>query len=79
MKKVIYTGNIPQCPYCEKPTKRSGGQIPITTLAYRPIVYNESGNIIMDKMDITEKWHCHTCDKIYTVEGNDNKGYHYID
>jgi len=77
MKEVIYTGLIPQCPYCEKPTKRTGG-MSSQTLAYYPPQYDENGvNINPDRNTITSTYECLECNKIYTISGNDLDGYNY--
>jgi len=76
-QEVVYTGAIPQCPHCEKPTKRTGG-IGGVTLVYYPPVYDENGeNINPDRNTRTSQYHCHECDKDYVVAGNDHDGYKY--
>lgn len=77
LKKVIYTGSIPQCPYCEKPTKRTGG-LELVTLVYFEPIYDEKGNNTNPDRNIqTSQWHCYSCEKYYTVKGNGVDGYHY--
>ena len=76
-KEVIYTGSVPQCPKCEKPTKRSGG-VGMVTLAYYAPIYDENGvNTNPDRNTRTSQYHCYECDGDYTVEGNDHDGYNY--
>jgi len=74
---VIFTGSIPQCPYCKKPTKRisKGGT---RTAMYFPPTYDEQGNNTNpDKNICTEHWLCLECDKQYATKGNID-GYKYI-
>ena len=76
-KKVIYTGSIPQCPYCEKPTKRTGGGGAVTAMYFAPI-YDEKGNNTNPDRNIhTSGWHCYDCGKDYTTSGNHTDGYYY--
>lgn len=76
-KKVVYTGDIPQCPYCKKPTPRTGGGGAVTA-AYYPPMYDEEGNNTNPDRNIkTSHWKCITCDKGYTVSGNIADGYYY--
>lgn len=76
-KKVIYTGNIPQCPYCEKPTLRSSGYSTVTCMYYPPC-YDENGvNTNPDRNTVTSHWHCNECQKDYTTSGNNTDGYFY--
>ncbi len=76
-KKVIYTGQIPQCPYCEKPTERSGG-MGHTTCVYYPPIYNKYGNNINpDRNMTTSYWECLECKKQYTISGNTVEGFYY--
>jgi len=59
------TKGIPICPYCRKPTKRQEG-ISVTTLAYYPPVYDESGrNINPDRNISTRRWRCLECGMEY--------------
>lgn len=77
--EVIYTNNIPQCPHCNKPTKRSGSSMGSTTTMYFPPFYDENGNNTNPDRNIsTSYWHCHECGKEYTVSGNDVDGFHYL-
>ncbi len=79
MKKVIFTGNIPQCPYCEKPTEREelGSS---TTLANFPVVYDKNGVDISPRKNInTSGWGCCECKQYYTIKGNTIVGHHYVD
>lgn len=77
-QKVIYTGSIPQCPYCLKPTKRSGGS-GSSTLVYYPPSYDKNGNNTNpDKNTNTLNWQCMECNNTYSVSGNNIDGYCYI-
>lgn len=78
-QKVIYTGTIPQCPHCKKPTKRTGGGGSTTLMYYQP-VYNEKGeNTNPDRNINTSSWNCFDCGKEYSVSGNHADGYYYKD
>lgn len=78
MKKVIYTGNIPQCPYCMVPTMRNAGASS-TTLMYFPPSYNEQGeNVNPDRNTITTPYHCNSCNKDYKVASKGWKNAEYI-
>ena len=77
-EKVIFTGTIPQCPYCKIPTKRTGGGTTVTAAYFQP-VYDETGkNINPDKNTRTSYWECLYCSKPYTISGNNADGYYYI-
>jgi hypothetical protein len=77
VNKVVYTGNIPQCPYCKKPTKRTGG-IGTVTAMYFPPIYDENGiNTNPDRNIQTSRWTCNECEKDYEISGNEVDGYHY--
>jgi hypothetical protein len=74
---VVYTGNIPQCPYCQKPTKRIGGSGSVTNMVYPPM-YDENGvNTNPDRNTITSNWACLECEKKYTTSGNKTEGFVY--
>ena len=74
---VVYTGSIPQCPYCKKPTERTGGSGSVTT-AYYPPRYDKDGvNVNPDRNKITSNWQCMECLKHYTTYGNHPDGFHY--
>lgn len=76
-KEVIMTGSIPQCPHCEKPTKRTGGVSAITA-AYYPPMYDENGvNTNPDLNTITSGWSCVECEKSYETAGNYTDGFYY--
>lgn len=76
-RKVIYTGSIPQCPFCEMPTVRDCGFTSSTGLYYTPL-YDENGNNVNPDGNIhTSSWTCHKCRKDYTIAGNDLDGYYY--
>jgi hypothetical protein len=77
LKKVIYTNAIPQCPYCEKPTKRIGGST-FRTLMYYPPHYDENGvNTNPDRNTTKSHWKCTECNNDYLILGNDHDGYNY--
>jgi len=76
-EKVIETNGIPQCPYCKKPTRRSGGMTSITAAYYQPI-YDENGNNTNpDRNTITSSWECLECNKNYSTVGNHTDGFYY--
>jgi len=76
--KVIYTGSIPQCPHCEKPTTR----IPkdsYTTCMYYPPVYDENGNNTNpDRNTTTTDYSCLDCQNEYTVSRNIDGSFYVI-
>jgi ribosomal protein L37AE/L43A len=75
--KYQETNGIPVCPFCQKPTERTGGMGTVT-LAYFTPVYDETGkNINPDRNTCTTNWHCNNCGKDYQTEGNDVDGFHY--
>lgn len=77
-EKVIYTNDIPQCPYCKKPTKRSGGDGWTTTCVYYPPMYDENGvNTNPDRNTSSTSYSCEECGKSYVISGNDYDGYKY--
>lgn len=76
-KQVIFTGSIPQCPYCEKPTTRSGGSGSVTAMYFEPR-YDENGvNVNPDRNTITSSWHCQGCNGGYATHGNNADGFTY--
>ena len=77
-KEVIYTDSIPQCPYCEKPTRRTQG-ISMTTGMHYPPIYDENGdNINPDRNIKTTDYVCCECNKEYLVRGNYTDGFTYV-
>jgi len=77
MNEVIYTGLIPQCPHCKKPTKRTSHGSSSTLMYYMP-VYDENGvNTNPDRNTITTAYECLECNKTYVVSGNNVDGYNY--
>ena len=75
--KYQETNGIPMCPYCKKPTKRTGG-MGTTTLAYYPPVYDVDGkNTNPDRNINTSSWKCYSCGKSYSISGNYIDGYGY--
>lgn len=80
-EKVIYTGNIPQCPYCKKPTKRSDRNSEnISTMAYFKPTYNKNGvNTNPDRNTQTSSYQCLECNKGYKIQGNNHDGFKYHD
>ncbi len=71
--KVKYTGGIPECPYCKKPTKRQIGSTS-GTLMYFPPTYDEKGrNINPDRNTNTTDYTCLNCGKKYYVENKLNE------
>ncbi len=78
-QKVIETGGIPQCPHCQKPTRRTGGTGSITAAYYKP-VYDENGhNTNPDRNTRTSHWQCLECMGTYSTAGNNTDGYYYKD
>ena len=78
-KEVIFTGSIPQCPKCNKPTKRSPVGGSTTTCMYFTPVYNEEGiNTNPDRNTTTSSYQCLECRDVFTTKGNRVNGYKYI-
>jgi hypothetical protein len=76
--KLIERSGIPLCPYCKKPTKRTGGCESITAM-YFPPVYDENGNNTNPDRNIrTSNWKCFECENEYTTVGNHVDGYKYV-
>ena len=76
--EVIFTGAIPQCPHCKKPTHRQAGMSCTTMMDFTP-VYDENGiNINPDRNKTTTDYECLECEQEYTVTGNQYDGYTYI-
>ena len=72
------TNGIPICPYCQRPTKRTGGG-GNSTLMYFPPRYDERGqNINPDRNILTFEWRCEKCGKVYRTRGNKIDGFDYI-
>lgn len=77
-EKVIETNGIPQCPYCKKPTKRTGGGGSVTCMYFEP-VYDKNGvNINPDRNTRKSWWECLECKKGYGTSGNYTDGFTYI-
>lgn len=77
-KEVIYTGNVPQCPNCNVPTKRSEGMSARTCVHYVPVYDKEGNNNNPDRNVTTTGYHCFNCRVPFTVKGNSIDGYKYI-
>lgn len=78
MTEVIFTGDIPECPNCKKPTVRQLKGSSTTLLGYSP-TYDENGNCL--SVDPNTKKHsylCCECNNHFTISGNDFKGWKYI-
>ena len=74
---IIYTGTIPQCPNCNKPTIRTPMGASKTCLYYPP-QYNELGeNINPDLNTITEGYMCDDCKQYFAIAGNHTEGCNY--
>jgi len=78
MEKVIFTGIIPQCPNCKKPTIRTESGMKTVTAVYYIPRYDENGNNINpDRNKRTSNWHCESCCKAYKISGNYTDGFYY--
>jgi len=76
-KEVIYTGAIPQCPRCEKPTVRTQGMMTSTAMYYPP-VYDENGNNTNpDRNSTNTSYTCKGCHKEFSTYGNIYDGFEY--
>ena len=72
------TNGIPICPFCQKPTKRTGGG-GTSTLVYYPPQYNEAGvNTNPDRNTCTYHWQCLECSKPFKTSGNYVDGFDYV-
>ena len=80
MNKVIYTGEIPQCPYCEKPTQRKSLGASKTLLFFTPTFNKEGVNKNPDINTIKQGYKCQECLNNYGIKGNPVDGfkYHYL-
>jgi ribosomal protein L37AE/L43A len=76
-QKVIDTGGIPQCPYCKKPTKRTGGGGSVTCMYYPPVYDEQGNNTNPDRNTRTSVWECLECKNHYTTDGNYTDGFYY--
>lgn len=78
MSTVIYTNGIPMCPYCQEPTRRSGGGATRTLMYFQP-VYDEHGNNTNPDRNITTRnWTCLKCGKNYGESVGGDEGAKYI-
>ncbi len=69
-KKIIYTGTIPQCPYCEKPTQRTEGMSMVTALYHAPVYDCNGLNINPAKNECSTEWVCLECKNNYVTRGD---------
>jgi len=69
-EKVIMTGAIPQCPYCKKPTRRTGGAGSVTCAYYAPVYDEQGNNTNPDRNTITSNYSCYECGNNYSTAGN---------
>lgn len=69
-KKITYTGTIPECPYCEKPTQRTEGLSMVTALYHAPVYDCNGLNINPAKNEKTTEWGCCECKKNYITRGS---------
>lgn len=75
--KAIFTGEVPMCPFCAKPTKRHDNGS-TKTLCYYPPMYNDKGiNTNPDRNSITHYYKCLDCNKDFAIKGNETDGYCY--
>jgi len=77
-EEVRFTKGIPICPYCKKPTERSGGMGEVTMMYFPPVWDKEGNNTNPDRNIKTTYWRCQECGKDYTIIGNAVDGYRYI-
>lgn len=77
MSTVIFTGSIPECPHCKKPTIRTAG-MSLVTAVYYPPVYDEKGNNTNpDRNKQTSHYKCNECENNYCIIGNQFEGFVY--
>jgi len=75
-KLAVYTGSIPQCPHCERPTIRTRG-MSSSTMVYFPPVYDEQGrNTNPDRNSTTTDYDCSECKNSYRVSSNIDGSYY---
>lgn len=75
---VIFTNDIPQCPYCNTGTLRDKVGYGMKTLAYYEPKYDKNGiNINPDRNLFSQEYYCHSCQDYYFIKGNDVDGYNY--
>jgi len=75
--KYQETNGIPICPFCEKPTIRSGGSGKTTLVKFAPIYDKKGKNTNPDRNITTIDWNCHKCGKTYQTIGNSIDGFDY--
>jgi len=76
-KKVIFTGDIPVCPYCCVPTIRTEMAGTIIAMYFAPM-YNEDGeNINPDRNIRTCNYTCSKCGCTHSIVGNYIDGWTY--
>lgn len=76
--EVILTNGVPQCPSCNKLTRRKEGISMVTALYYPPI-YDENGNNTNpDRNNSTTNYKCLECKQDYCISGNFVDGYKYL-
>ena len=76
--KVIYTNGIPICPYCKKPTERSGSGMETSTCMYFPPEYNKDGiNVNPDRNIHSSQYQCWECGGSFGISGNGVGEYKY--
>ena len=71
------TGGIPICPYCKKPTERTGGVGTVTAMYFPPVYDEEGNNTNPDRNISTSNWYCSECGNDYETSGNAHDGYSY--
>lgn len=76
-EEVVMTGSIPQCPYCKKPTVRTGGMSTVTAMYFQPRYDEKGNNINPDRNISTSNWNCEGCGKNYQTKGNYVDGFYY--
>ncbi len=76
-QKVTFTGIIPQCPYCQKPTIRTKGHGTVSAAFYQPVYDKEGKNTNPDRNIRTSNWKCLECNNDFVTAGNSTDGYFY--
>ena len=73
------TNGIPICPYCKRPTERTGGGGTATLVYYQPVYDEHGNNSNPDRNTSTFNWHCSECGNGYGTSGNAFDGFNYVD
>lgn len=68
MKEVIFTGQIPQCPFCDTPTRRDYLGSSSTLMGYTKTFNEEGKDITVNPNIIKSSYRCRECTNVYTIK-----------